>query len=46
MIWFMLLAVACMVFWRAAVKILAIVAVLLLVSGLFLVMQDLHHLIK
>ena len=44
MIWFMLLTVAGMVFWRAAVKVLAIAAVLLLVSGLYLVMHDLQHL--
>jgi len=44
MMWFMLLTVAGMVFWRAALKVLAIVAVLLLVSGLYLVMLDLQHL--
>ena len=40
------LAVACVVFWRFALKILAIVAVVLLVSGVILVIQDLHHMVK
>ena len=40
------LAIACVVFWRAALKILAIVAVVLLVSGVILVIQDLHHMVK
>ncbi len=37
------LAVACVVFWRVALRILAIV---LLVSGVILVIQDLHHMVK
>ena len=40
------LAVACVVFWRVVLKILAIVAVVLLVSGVILVIQDLHHMVK
>jgi hypothetical protein len=37
------LAIACVAFWRAALKILAIVAVFLIVSGIVLVIQDMHH---
>jgi Protein of unknown function (DUF1676) len=37
------LAIACVAFWRAALKILAIVAVFLIVSGIALVIQDMHH---
>ena len=37
------LAIACVVFWRAALKVAAIVAVFLIVSGIVLVIQDMHH---
>ncbi len=41
---FIALAVACVVFWRVAWKILVIVALFLLVSGVVMFIQDLHHL--
>ena len=41
---FIALAVACLAFWRVAIKILAVVALFLLVSGVILVVQDLHRL--
>jgi hypothetical protein len=37
------LAIACVAFWRVALKILAIAAVFLIVSGIVLVIQDMHH---
>jgi hypothetical protein len=37
------LAIACVVFWRLAVKILAIVAVFLLITGTAVVIQYLYH---
>jgi len=37
------LAVACVAFWRVAWKLLAAVAIFLLVSGVVMVIQDLHH---
>jgi hypothetical protein len=40
------LAIACVVFWRLAVRILAIVAVFLLITGLVVVIQYLHHMAK
>jgi hypothetical protein len=40
---FIALAIACVAFWRAALKILAIVAVFLLMTGLVMVIQDMHH---
>jgi hypothetical protein len=40
---FIALAVACVAFWRVAVKILAAVALFLLVSGVVMVIQDMHH---
>jgi hypothetical protein len=40
------LAIACVVFWRLAVRILAIVAVFLLITGLAVVIQYLHHMAK
>ena len=40
---FFALAVACLAFWRAALKILAAVALFLLVSGTVMVIQDMHH---
>jgi hypothetical protein len=36
------LAIACVAFWRAALKILAIVAVFLIVSGIVVVIHDIH----
>jgi hypothetical protein len=40
------LAIACVVFWRLAVRILAIVAVFLLITGTAVVIQYLHHMAK
>jgi hypothetical protein len=40
---FIALAVACIAFWRVAIKILVAVAIFLLVSGVVMVIQDLHH---
>jgi hypothetical protein len=37
------LAVACVAFWKIAAKILAAVVIFLVVSGVILVIQDLHH---
>ncbi len=37
------LAVACVAFWKVAVRILAIVVIFLVVSGVIMVIQDLHH---
>ncbi len=37
------LAVACVAFWKIAVKILAAVVIFLVVSGAILFIQDLHH---
>jgi hypothetical protein len=39
----MALAIACVAFWRVAVKIIAIAAVFLLVSGIIQVIQYLHY---
>jgi hypothetical protein len=41
---FIALAVACIAFWRVAIKLMAVVALFLLVSGVVMVVQDLHHL--
>jgi hypothetical protein len=38
------LAVACVAFWKVAWKILAAAALFLFVSGVIMVIQDLHHL--
>jgi hypothetical protein len=40
------LAIACVVFWRLAARILAIVAVFLLVTGIAVVIQYLQHMAK
>jgi hypothetical protein len=40
---FIALAVACIAFWRVAIKLLVAVAIFLLVSGVVMVIQDLHH---
>jgi hypothetical protein len=37
------LAVACVAFWKLAVKVLAIVVIFLVVSGVIVVIQDLHR---
>jgi hypothetical protein len=37
------LAVACVAFWKLAVRILAIVVIFLVISGVIMVIQDLHH---
>lgn len=37
------LAVACVAFWKLAVKFLAIVVIFLVVSGVIVVIQDLHR---
>jgi hypothetical protein len=41
---FIALAVASVAFWRAALKILVAVAIFLVVTGVVMVIQDLHHL--
>ncbi len=41
---FIALAVASLAFWRVALKIMVIVAIFLIVSGVVLIIQDLHHL--
>jgi len=41
---FIALAVACVAFRKVAVKLLAAVALFLLVSGVVMVIQDMHHL--
>jgi hypothetical protein len=41
---FIALAIACVAFWRVALKILVAVAIFLVVSGVVMVIQDLHHL--
>ena len=40
---FIALAVACVAFWRVAIKLMVIVALFLLVSGVVVVVQDMHH---
>jgi hypothetical protein len=37
------LAVACVAFWKLAVRVLAIVVIFLVVSGVIMVIQDLHR---
>jgi hypothetical protein len=37
------LAVACVAFWKLAVKVLVIVVIFLVVSGVIMVIQDLHR---
>jgi hypothetical protein len=37
------LAVACVAFWKLAVRILAIAVIFLVVSGVIVIIQDLHH---
>ncbi len=41
---FIALAVACIAFWKVAVKLLALGAIFLVVSGAVMVIQDMHHL--
>jgi len=41
---FIALAVASVAFWRVALKILVAVAIFLVVTGVVMVIQDLHHL--
>jgi Na+/glutamate symporter len=41
---FIALAVASVAFWRVALKILVAVAMFLVVSGVVMIIQDLHHL--
>ena len=41
---FIALAVASLAFWRVALKVMVIVAIFLIVSGVVLIIQDLHHL--
>jgi hypothetical protein len=41
---FIALAVACIAFWKVAVKLLAALAIFLVVSGVVMVIQDMHHL--
>jgi len=40
------LFIACVAFWKVAWKILAAVALFLLVSGAVMVIQDLHHVVR
>lgn len=40
------LAIACVAFWRFALRIAVIVAVFLLITGLAVVIQYLHHVAK
>ena len=40
---FIALAVACLAFWEVAVKVLAAVALFLIVSGVVMVIQDMQH---
>ena len=40
---FIALAVACVAFWKVAAKILAAVALFLIVSGVVMVIQDMQH---
>ncbi|GEM_PF-3407085 len=40
------LAIACVAFWRHALRILAIAAVFLMICGIVLVIQDMHHLVR
>lgn len=37
------LAIICVAFWRAVVKILVALAIFLLISGIVMVIQDMHH---
>lgn len=37
------LAVACVAFWKLAVRVLAIAVIFLVVSGVIVVIQDLHR---
>lgn len=43
---FIALAIACALFWRVALRILAIVALFLLASGAAMLIQDLHRFVK
>jgi hypothetical protein len=43
---FIAIVVACVAFWRVAAKILVAVALFLLVSGIVMVVQDLHHIAR
>ena len=38
--------VACVAFWKVAAKLLVAVALFLLVSGIVMVIQDLHHIAR
>ena len=37
------LAVACVAFWKVALRILAIAVIFLVIWGVIMVIQDLHH---
>ena len=39
-------AVACIAFWKVAWKLLAIAAIFMLVMGVIMVAQDLHHMVR
>jgi hypothetical protein len=41
---FIALAVAFIAFWKVAVKLLAAVVIFLVVTGVVMVIQDMHHL--
>jgi len=40
------IAVACIAFWKVAWKLLAIAAIFMLVVGVVMVVQDLHHMVR
>jgi hypothetical protein len=43
---FIAIIVACVAFWKVAAKLLVAVALFLLVSGVVMVVQDLHHIAR
>ena len=38
------LGVICVAFWRIVVKILVVLAIFLLITGIIVIIQDMHHL--
>lgn len=46
MFFFIVLAIACVVFWRVALRFLAAAALLLLVAGAVTLIQHLNHIIR
>jgi len=41
-----ILAIIAVVFWRSMLKIAAVVAVILMISGMLALSQEIHHIIK